>query len=115
MAAVTGDEVISLGCLGTLQKDIVVRVGRLGQMAGWFDDCDGGAKFGEQELAAPSVERIALALEQFFVFGQDGFRRAELDDSAQCQFRNEKRQTILVEVGRDDNVRIQDNPDRLAG
>jgi hypothetical protein len=48
MAAVTGDEVISLGCLGALQEDIVVRVGRLGQMAGWFDDGAGGAKFSEQ-------------------------------------------------------------------
>jgi hypothetical protein len=78
-------------------------------MAGWFDDGAGGTKFGEQELAASSIGRIALALEQFFVFGQDGLRTAELDDSAQCQFRNEKGQTILVEVGRDDDIGIQDN------
>ncbi len=59
---------VSLGCLGALQKNIVVWVGRLGQMVCWSNDGAGGAKFAEQKLAASSVERIALALEQFFVF-----------------------------------------------
>ena len=31
------------------------------------------------------------------------------------QFQNPKRRAVFVEVGRDDDVRIQDNPDHLPG
>ena len=110
-----GNQILGFGCLGALQEDVVIRVFGFRKLCSGFYHGAGLTDLLEQQGSAAGIHRIAFAPEQFLVLVQDGLGSLEVDGSGQGQLQDPKRQSVFVEVGRDDDVGIQNNPAHLAG